>query len=65
MTKTRIVVVGAGFGGMAAVRSLKRADAEVTLIEPTIGERFSRLASAPNRNASTTPAAMVKSSGVA
>ena len=43
MTKTRIVVVGAGFGGMAAVRSLKRADAEVTLIDRTNHHLFQPL----------------------
>jgi NADH dehydrogenase len=35
MAKKRIVVVGAGFGGIAAVKALKHADATVTLIDCT------------------------------
>jgi len=31
--KKKIVVIGAGFGGLEAVRSLKTADAEITLID--------------------------------
>ncbi len=33
MTRPRIVIVGAGFGGMAAVKALKTADADITLID--------------------------------
>ena len=32
-SKKKIVVIGAGFGGLAAVQSLKNADAEITLID--------------------------------
>ncbi len=32
-TKYKIVVIGAGFGGLTAVQGLKRADAEITLID--------------------------------
>ena len=32
-TKPRIVIVGAGFGGLAVAQGLRRADAEVTLID--------------------------------
>jgi NADH dehydrogenase len=35
MTRKSIVVVGAGFGGMAVVKSLMHADADVTLIDRT------------------------------
>src|SRR6266852_2720004 len=31
--RTRIVIVGAGFGGIAAARALKRCDADVILID--------------------------------
>jgi len=31
--KKKIVVIGAGFGGLAAVQNLKNADAEITLID--------------------------------
>ena len=30
---TRVVIVGGGFGGLAAARKLRGADVEVTLIE--------------------------------
>lgn len=33
MTRPRVVVVGAGFGGLAAVRALARADVDVTVID--------------------------------
>ena len=32
-SKKKIVVIGAGFGGLAAVQALKKADAEITLID--------------------------------
>ena len=32
-SKKRIVVIGAGFGGLALVQGLKNADAEITLID--------------------------------
>ncbi|WP_428487456.1 NAD(P)/FAD-dependent oxidoreductase [Rhodopila sp.] len=32
-TPTRVVVIGAGFGGLSAVRALRRADASITLID--------------------------------
>ena len=30
---TRVVIVGGGFGGLAAARKLRRADAQVTLVD--------------------------------
>src|SRR5665213_2426050 len=33
MARSRIVIVGAGFGGMAAAKALKHADADVVLID--------------------------------
>src|SRR5262245_40997769 len=33
MTKTRIVVIGGGFAGLAAVRKLRHADVSITLID--------------------------------
>ena len=33
MAKARIVIVGAGFGGLAAAHGLRRVDADVTLID--------------------------------
>ncbi len=33
MKRPRVVIVGAGFGGLAAVRGLARADADITLID--------------------------------
>lgn len=41
--KKRIVIVGAGFGGMAAVKALKQADAYVTLIDRTNHHLFQPL----------------------
>jgi NADH:ubiquinone reductase (H+-translocating) len=43
MARKRIVVVGAGFGGMAAVKALQRADADVTLIDRTNHHLFQPL----------------------
>lgn len=43
MAKKRIVIVGGGFGGMAAVKALKRADAELTLIDRTNHHLFQPL----------------------
>jgi NADH dehydrogenase len=43
MTKKRIVVIGAGFGGMAAVKSLRCTDAELTLIDRTNHHLFQPL----------------------
>ena len=42
-TKKKIVVVGAGFGGMAVVKALKQADADVTLIDRTNHHLFQPL----------------------
>ena len=39
----RIVIAGAGFGGMAAVKSLKHADADFTLIDRTNHHLFQPL----------------------
>lgn len=33
--RPRIVIVGAGFGGIAAARALKRAEADILLIDRT------------------------------
>lgn len=41
--KPRIVIVGAGFGGMAAARMLRRAAAEVTLVDRTNHHLFQPL----------------------
>ncbi len=43
MARKRVVIVGAGFGGMAAVRALKHADADVTLIDRTNHHLFQPL----------------------
>ncbi len=43
MARKRIVIIGAGFGGMAAVKALKRADADVTLIDRTNHHLFQPL----------------------
>lgn len=43
MGKHRVVVVGGGFGGLGVVRGLKRADAEVTLIDRTNHHLFQPL----------------------
>lgn len=42
-TRKRIVVVGAGFGGMAAVKALKHADVDITLIDRTNHHLFQPL----------------------
>ncbi|HEY6450978.1 MAG TPA: NAD(P)/FAD-dependent oxidoreductase [Steroidobacteraceae bacterium] len=41
--RKKIVVIGAGFGGMAAVQALKRADADITLIDRTNHHLFQPL----------------------
>jgi len=43
MSRKRIVIVGAGFGGMAAVKALKHADADVTLVDRTNHHLFQPL----------------------
>jgi NADH dehydrogenase len=43
MARKRIVIVGAGFGGMAAAKALKNADADVTLIDRTNHHLFQPL----------------------
>ncbi len=43
MTPSRIVIVGAGFGGLAAAQALKRADADVILIDRTNHHLFQPL----------------------
>ncbi|SDH05172.1 NADH dehydrogenase [Lentzea fradiae] len=43
MSKHRVVVVGGGFGGLGVVRGLKRADAQVTLIDRTNHHLFQPL----------------------
>lgn len=43
MSKPRVVVVGAGFAGFAAVRALKGADAEIVLIDRTNHHLFQPL----------------------
>jgi NADH dehydrogenase len=43
MARKRIVIVGAGFGGMAAATALKHADADVTLIDRTNHHLFQPL----------------------
>lgn len=43
MSRKRIVVVGAGFGGLAAVKALKGADADVILIDRTNHHLFQPL----------------------
>ena len=39
----RVVIVGAGFGGMAAVQALKGADVDITLIDRTNHHLFQPL----------------------
>ncbi|HXW20825.1 MAG TPA: FAD-dependent oxidoreductase, partial [Roseiarcus sp.] len=39
----RIVIVGSGFGGMAAAKALKRARAEITLVDRTNHHLFQPL----------------------
>ncbi len=41
--RKRIVVIGSGFGGMAAVKGLKRIDAEITLVDRTNHHLFQPL----------------------
>lgn len=41
--RKRIVIVGAGFGGMAAVKALRHADADITLIDRTNHHLFQPL----------------------
>lgn len=41
--RARIIVVGAGFGGMAAVKALKGADADITLVDRTNHHLFQPL----------------------
>jgi NADH dehydrogenase len=43
MTRQRVVIVGAGFGGLAAAKALKSADAEVVLIDRTNHHLFQPL----------------------
>ncbi|GAA0565988.1 NAD(P)/FAD-dependent oxidoreductase [Paractinoplanes ferrugineus] len=43
MTQHRVVVVGAGFGGLFATRALRRVPAQVTLINPTTYHLFEPL----------------------
>ena len=43
VARKRIVIVGAGFGGMAAVKALKHADADITLIDSTNHHLFQPL----------------------
>ena len=41
--RKRIVIVGAGFGGIAAARALKRAEADILLIDRTNHHLFQPL----------------------
>ncbi|MBX6310963.1 FAD-dependent oxidoreductase [Pseudomonas aeruginosa] len=41
--RPRIVIVGAGFGGIAAARALKRAEADILLIDRTNHHLFQPL----------------------
>src|SRR5580692_13194795 len=43
MNRTRIVIVGAGFGGLAAVKALKNTPAEIILIDRTNHHLFQPL----------------------
>src|SRR5947209_1791987 len=43
LPRKRIVIVGAGFGGMAAVKALKGADADITLVDRTNHHLFQPL----------------------
>ena len=43
MSRHRVVIIGSGFGGLNAARSLKRADADVTLISKTTTHLFQPL----------------------
>jgi NADH dehydrogenase len=42
-TRHRVVIIGSGFGGLFAARSLKRADVEITLIARTTSHLFQPL----------------------
>ena len=41
--RPRVVIIGAGFGGMAAVQALKGADVDITLIDRTNHHLFQPL----------------------
>ena len=41
--RKRVVVIGAGFGGMAAVQALKHSDADITLVDRTNHHLFQPL----------------------
>ena len=43
MAREKVVIVGGGFGGLAAVRSLKRADVDVTVVDRTNHHLFQPL----------------------
>src|SRR5882757_6395808 len=43
MAQTKIVIVGAGFGGLAAAKALKNTSAEITLIDRTNHHLFQPL----------------------
>lgn len=43
MSRHRVVIIGSGFGGLNAARSLKRADVDVTLISKTTSHLFQPL----------------------
>ncbi|MBW0014112.1 NAD(P)/FAD-dependent oxidoreductase [Mycobacterium sp.] len=43
MSRHRVVIIGSGFGGLTAARSLKRADVEITLISKTTTHLFQPL----------------------
>src|SRR5438309_6691952 len=43
LPRKHIVIVGAGFGGMAAVKALKAANAEITLVDRTNHHLFQPL----------------------
>ena len=43
MTRPRVLVVGCGFGGLAAVRALSRAAVEITLVDRTNHHLFQPL----------------------
>src|SRR5438270_471171 len=43
LPRKRIVIVGAGFGGMAAVKALKGVDADITLVDRTNHHLFQPL----------------------
>src|ERR1700731_703768 len=43
MSRHRVVIIGSGFGGLTAAKSLKRADVDVTLISKTTNHLFQPL----------------------